>query len=84
MPSQVDGALVACAELYLQDGSQEDRNPGQDKDDGASHSLLPEREEQLRVDWETLPDCPSPPTLCGHPKVVSKALVSASFPHSRE
>lgn len=51
----MDRALAEGAEPHLQDGSQEDRDPCQDEDDGASHSLFPGREEHtVRVGWEAL------------------------------
>ena len=61
MPSQVDRALAEGAEPHLQDGSQEDRDPCQDEDNGAGHSLFPGRKEHMvRVDWEMLHDHSSP------------------------
>lgn len=78
----MDRALAEGAEPHLQDRSQEDRDPCQDEDDGASHSLFPGREEHMvRVGWEALCDIPA---FCGHLKAVSKALGSALLSHSRE
>lgn len=72
------------AEPHLQDRSQEDRDPSQDEDKGAGDPLFPGGEEHSQVDWETLHDHYSAPALCGHIKVISEALASALFPHSRE
>lgn len=65
------------AESHLQDGSQEDGDPRQDEDDGAGYSLLPGGEElMVRVAWEILHGQSSPLALCGHLKLVPKALSS--------